>query len=149
MDVEKAFKESYERLIGSGVGISKGGSRFFARFYEVFFDKSEAVSQKFTATDMPTQIRVLQKGMYQLMSFYLTKKDSQYLHSIAVTHSQSHYDIHPELYDLWLESLLETVEEMDPDYNGAIRLAWQIVMSPGILYLKYHYDSKSIYEADE
>ena len=88
---------------------------------------------------MDEQVRMLQKGMYQLISFYLVKADSSSLKSIAISHNRSHYDIAPELYDLWLDALLETLKELDPEYTKELRLAWQIVMTPGILYLKHHY----------
>ncbi len=140
MHLERMFDESYERVIGHGIGISESGTRFFTRFYEIFFAKSELVREKFRLTDMSQQLKVLQKGMYQLMSFYLMRTDNDYLQSIALTHNRDHYDIHPELYELWLESLLQTVAELDPDYHEEIRLAWQIVMTPGILYLKYYHD---------
>ena len=140
MDLERMFDESYERVIGHGIGISENGTRFFTRFYEIFLAKSETVREKFKATDMSVQMSVLQKGMFQLMSFYLMRTDSDYLQSIAVTHNHGHYDIDPELYDLWLDSLLQTVEELDTEYHDELRLAWQIVMTPGILYLKYYYN---------
>ena len=139
MNLEELFEESYQRVIGQGVGITDRGQNFFARFYEIFFQSSDLVSDRFKNTDMEKQVRMLQKGMYQLISFYLVKTDSSSLKSIATSHNHSHYDIAPELYDLWLDALLETLKELDPEYTKELRLAWQIVMMPGILYLKHHY----------
>lgn len=142
MDIESTFIASYERVIGEGVGITERGRLFFRRFYENFLASSDRVREKFGSTDMARQEVVLQKGLYQLISFYLTKTDDQFLRDIAVTHSAYHYGIDPDLYDFWLEALLATVEEMDPEYNADLRLAWQIVMSPGILYMKHHHGSQ-------
>jgi hemoglobin-like flavoprotein len=139
MDVETIFEASYERLIGSGVGITERGRRFFHRFYENFLSDSDAVREKFEGTDMDRQEVVLQKGMYHLISFYLIKQDNEFLQEIAKTHSRSQYDIGGEYYDLWLDALLKTVEELDPEFDDDLRLAWQIVMTPGILYMKHHY----------
>lgn len=140
MDVESTFQASYERLIGSGVGITDKGQDFFKRFYDRFISRSDLVSEKFSETDMDRQVAMLQKAMFQLISFYLTKSDNTMLQNIAVSHSRARHDIPAELYDLWLESLLDTVRELDPEYDEELRLAWQIVMTPGILYMKHHYN---------
>lgn len=139
MDIESIFIASYERIIGEGVGITDTGRAFFRRFYENFLASSERVREKFSATDMERQEKVLQKGLYQLITFYLTKSDSQFLREIARVHDKDHFSIESDLYDLWLEALLVTVEEMDPEYNADLELAWRIVMTPGILYMKHHH----------
>ena len=139
MDIESTFIASYERLIGEGVGITDRGRVFFRRFYENFLESSPRVSDKFATTDMARQELVLQKGLYHLISFYLMKTDNQYLLDIARSHGSDNYRIEADLYDLWLEALLKTVEELDPEYDRELRLAWQIVMTPGILYMKHHY----------
>jgi len=142
MNPEKLFEQSYERVIGSGVGITDRGEVFFSRFYEIFLGSSELVAEKFKNTDMNRQVRMLQKAMFQLISFYLVKTSSDYIHDIAISHNKQHHDISPVLYDLWLDSLLKTVQELDPEYTPSLRLAWEIVMSPGIIYLKHHYDQE-------
>lgn len=48
-------------------------------------------------------------------------------------------DIHPELYDLWLECLIETVAEFDDGFRDEVELAWRLVLSPGIVYMKFKY----------
>jgi len=141
MNLEETFGSSYQRVIGQGVGITERGQSFFTRFYEIFFNKSEKIPEKFKNTDMDQQVHMLQKGMYQLITFYLLKTDSDQLQAIAKSHDKLHLDIEPELYDVWLASLLQTVEELDPEYHAELRLAWEVVMTPGILYLKYHYDN--------
>ncbi len=140
MNPEKLFEESYERVIGSGVGMTEKGDAFFTRFYEIFLNSSVKVAEKFANTDMAGQIKMLQKAMFQLISFYLLRSSGDYLHEIATSHSKVRHDIDPEFYDLWLKSLIQTVCETDPEYTPELKLAWEIVMSPGILYLKHHYD---------
>jgi len=143
MDIETTFTASYERVIGEGVGITEGGRAFFHRFYENFLASSVQVQEKFRNTDMDRQELVLQKGLYHLISFYLMKMDNEFLKSIATSHDRHHYNIEPELYDVWLDALLKTVEEMDPECDNDLKLAWQIVMTPGILYMKHFYDASA------
>lgn len=143
MNFEAIFQTSYERLIGGGVGITDRGRRFFHRFYQNFLASSAQVRDKFQQTDMDRQVLVLQKGLYHLISFYVTRTDNEYTHQIALSHSKAGYDISPELYELWLESLVQTLEEMDPQYEPVQGLAWRMVMMPGILYMQHHYEDSA------
>ena len=63
-----------------------------------------------------------------------------YLEKIAQKHSQSAHDIPPQLYDLWLDTLVKTVKEFDPDFNEEVELSWRLVLSSGITYMKFKYD---------
>ena len=139
MNYEKLFEDSYSRVLGEGIGLSDQGKYFFQSFYDNFFSKSDEIREKFTNVDMPAQVGVLQKSMVHILSFYVAKTDSEYLHSIAMTHSRGQYDIKPEYYDIWLESLLETVRNMDPEFEDNIELAWRLAMTPGIQFMKFHY----------
>jgi hemoglobin-like flavoprotein len=94
---------------------------------------------KFAHVDMAAQVGVLQKSMFHIISFYVAKTDSEYLRSIALTHSKAQYDIKPEYYDIWLESLIETVRKVDSEFEDDVELAWRLAMSPGIQFMKFHY----------
>lgn len=139
LNYEKLFEESYARVIGEGIGLGAKGRRFFKQFYEVFFGKSEEVREKFKDVDMDSQIHVLEKSMFHIISFYVAKTNTEYLRTIALSHNREQYDIKPEYYDIWLEALIETVEELDPEYNLDLDLAWRLAMTPGIQFMKSHY----------
>ena len=127
MNYEKLFEDSYARIIGEGVGIGDKGHTFFSMFYDIFFSKSQQIRDKFADVDMDAQVRVLQKSMFHIIGFYATKTDSEYLATIAHTHSRDQYDIRPEFYDIWLESLIETVQQLDPEYEENLGLAVETV----------------------
>ena len=139
LNYEKLFEESYARIIGEGVGIDDKGHTFFSMFYDIFFSKSQQIRDKFADVDMDAQVRVLQKSMFHMIGFYATKTDSEYLATVARTHSRDQYDIRPEFYDIWLESLIETVQQLDPEYEENLALAWQLAMAPGIQFMKFRY----------
>lgn len=46
----------------------------------------------------------------------------------ARTHDHHHLDIKPELYDLWLESLICTAQEFDSQWSDAIEFAWRKIL---------------------
>ena len=134
------FDESYDRVVGQGVGVTSEGKQFFRRFYEYFFERSDEIKSKFKDTDMESQVRILQKSMYHMIGVYVLKTEHEYLRRIAVTHNRSNYDIKPEYYDHWIEAMVSTVRELDPQFDREIELAWRIAVTPGILYMKMHYE---------
>jgi hemoglobin-like flavoprotein len=139
LNYEKLFEDSYSRVIGEGIGLGEKGRRFFRHFYTTFFSKSEEVRDKFKDVEMDVQIHVLEKSMFHIISFYVAKTDTEFLQKIAQTHNREQYDIKPKFYDIWLEALIETVEELDPEFNDDLRLAWRLAMTPGIQFMKFHY----------
>jgi hemoglobin-like flavoprotein len=62
-----------------------------------------------------------------------------YLADIAERHSSRHLNIGSELYDLWLDSLLATVREFDPDFGPEVERAWEDAMGIGIRFLCSRY----------
>ncbi len=138
MNIEQLFDASYDRILSREVG----GQGFFSAFYDRFLAASPEVAEKFRHTDMTRQQAMLKKAFYHLLAFYASSHADYYLHQVAVSHSRVHFDIPPRLYDLWLESLIETVRHFDDRFTDEAELAWRLVMAPGIVYMKFHYDRK-------
>ena len=136
MSYEQIFDESYERV----KRITKQNNSFFDRFYVNFFQSSPEIALYFAHTDMNQQKQVLEKSFYSLFIFYATKNANDYLMEIATQHDKHHLNIRPELYDFWLESLIKTVREYDPQFCTEIELSWRVVLSVGITYMKFKFD---------
>jgi len=114
--------------------------RFLDRFYEIFLESSPAVAEKFAHTDFEHQKRMVRA------SFYLIVASSQeeggperYLDRLARRHSIHDADVGPELYHLWLQSLLEAVRECDPEWTPEVEAAWRETMQIGVRYLVSRY----------
>ncbi len=132
MDVTEIFHDSLERC--------GPASKFLGRFYVIFKASSKDVAQKFVGTDFTTQIRILKTSFYMAMLAADQPADTQcYLQRIAESHNRDHLDIKPEFYDLWLESLIQAVQEFDVDYDETVGSAWRQMMTPAIEYLKSKY----------
>lgn len=139
-NLEEVFEDSYRRVVGGGVGIDEKGAAFFKKFYENFLSSSDQVAEMFADTDMDQQVKMLQRSMFHMISFYVSKQQDNYLEGVAESHSAKQRNISPALYDLWLESLVHTVTEFDSEYDDTVGLAWRLAMAPGIVYMKFHYD---------
>ncbi|MEQ6917762.1 globin [Halomonas aquatica] len=136
MDIELLFNASFARVLDQEVE----GKTFFAAFYERFLAASPEVAEKFRHTDMARQQQMLKKSFYYLLAFYGSSNAGYYLDQVAISHSRTHLDIRPEIYDLWLDALVETARRFDACFEDDIELAWRLVMTPGIVYITFYYD---------
>ncbi|TQV86302.1 globin [Exilibacterium tricleocarpae] len=138
MQFEEIFDASYERVLR----VELEGRFFFDAFYENFIDSSPEVRDKFKNTDMDRQRKMLKKSFYSLVVFYATNSVDDYLVKVAERHNRENIDIRPGLYDLWIESLIFTVAQYDPDFDETVELAWRLVLATGITYMKFKYNHR-------
>ena len=111
---------------------------FFDTFYRLFTGSSPAVREKFVNTDMSAQKHLLRAGILNLVLYARGMPDSK-LRAIGQSHSREGFDIRPELYDLWLDSLLLAVAAHDRDCDAETRDAWRDVMGRGIAVIMSYY----------
>lgn len=129
-DVE-LFNDSLERCMQDG--------DFLYRFYDLFLGSSDVVAKKFEHTDFLKQTRLLGKSLYVTMVPSDDPELALRLERLARRHSRADLDIKPELYDLWLEKLLQAAKEFDPMFDAETETAWRRVLQPGIEYMKSRY----------
>ena len=115
---------------------------FIARFYDKFVGSHPAVAAKFAGVNMRKQAAVLHASLHMVVLASQNNEAAElYLSKIAEKHARSRLDIAPELYDFWLESLMETVAESDPHYSAAIERAWRDILASGIAFMRSRYDA--------
>ncbi len=109
-------------------------------FYEIFLMSSDEVAEKFRNTDMESQERILMTSFYLMMLGDAERAEGKaHYERLATLHDRNHLDIRPELYDLWLDCLLQAVQEFDPEYCDEVKNAWCEMMGPGLRFMKAHY----------
>jgi hemoglobin-like flavoprotein len=112
---------------------------FLRRFYTLFIGSSKTVAKKFEHTDLRKQARLLKTSLYIMMLASSDAEQVVRLERLASRHSRAELDIKPELYDLWLDQLVQAVKEFDPMVDAEIETAWRRVLQPGIDYMKSRY----------
>lgn len=115
--------------------------KFLDIFYEKFLDSSPKVRERFSNTDFSRQKRLLRASFYLIL---LASEDEEqgperYLKYLAARHSSKDLNIGAQLYDLWLDSLLQAVQQCDPKYGPEVEEAWEEVMGVGIRYMLDHF----------
>lgn len=104
---------------------------FFVDFYNYFMSSSELIKNRFINTDMAAQRHLLRNGIMQLILYSRGMSDRK-LRALGESHNRHQYDIKPEWYGLWLDSLMRTVRQHDPEYTPELEHAWRDVLEPGI-----------------
>ncbi len=113
-------------------------SRFFDTFYQHFLASSPAIRDKFIKTDISAQKHLLRSGILNLVLCVRGMSDTKLI-ALGQSHSREGFDIRPELYDLWLESLLLAVKQHDTEVTGEDLAAWREVLGKGINLIKSYY----------
>lgn len=132
--LSEEFNDSLERCLAV--------PGFLQRFYELFLESSPEVREKFRATDLVRQTRMLRISLYMVLEAgYGAPEATAHLERIGRLHSKHERDIPPHLYQLWLASLLAAVKEHDPRYAPATDSAWREMLAPGIASLIAAYDA--------
>lgn len=88
---------------------------FISRFYAKLLSRDARVEVMFRTTDWPKQQKALRRGISIALTYaggseFVRRNMSQMAH----IHSRAgHATVAPELYQHWIEALLETVREFD------------------------------------
>ena len=129
------FEESYSRIFGEEVTLGPEADDFFLAFYRRFL-RDEAVAKLFGDSDMSRQVGMLRRSLFQFVSYYLVSSVTPEIVRLAKLHTA--LQIPHEMFDVWLETLLATVEEFDASFDEEVRLAWCWALSPGITLMKIY-----------
>jgi len=129
----KIFSRSLNRAV------TADPDRFFSRFYERFVPSSPEITGLFENVDMKRQKKIIESSLAYMSEFAAFLTETEYLKRLGERHSRRDVNIAPALYEVWLDTLIETVEEYDPEYDEDVRVAWRVVLAPGIAYMKAHY----------
>jgi len=116
------------------------GGKLLDRFYELFIGSSSEVAEKFRETDFAKQKLALSSSLYMMvMAAQGGDAALAYLDKIARKHARDALDIRPELYDVWLDCLLQAASENDPDYCDLTEASWRETMGFGIQVMRERY----------
>lgn len=129
------FDGSYRRLFGNHIAVGESADDFFAAFYRRFLADPD-IAELFSDTDMHRQATMLRKSFFHLAGFYVTSVPSGELERVARLHHR--IGIRAEHYDQWLDCLVATVSEFDPDCDQTTELAWRWALAPGITFMKLY-----------
>lgn len=116
--------------------------QFINAFYRRFLATSDEVRLKFRYTDFNKQHEMLLRSLR--LSAGATAGDTHALAELterARTHDRWHHNIQPHLYEHWLEALIATAREFDPQWTPHIEASWRRELNFVIAHMMRHYDA--------
>ena len=129
IDYEETFILSYWRTLRTTVD----GVSFIDAFYERFLSSSPEVAELFANSDFKTQKNMLLFSLVHVASFNPIHGPDAIMKGLASRHRE--LSVQPRLYQLWLDSLLDTVKEYDPEYDEDLCESWRRMLAPGIEFM--------------
>ena len=107
---------------------------FIDRFYEIFLASHDDIPAYFAPTDFRTQRLALRRGISVAISYAggsgLVQRTFD---EMAQVHSRAgRVPVQPELYSYWVDSLLKTIREFDPELTPALNGRWREAMGKTI-----------------
>jgi hemoglobin-like flavoprotein len=100
-------------------------------------NSSEEVKEKFKNTDSQKQVEILARSFH---SIKLAPVIGQRMDKLAIAHGKKARNINPELYDLWLDCLMQIVSIHDTEFTDEVKTAWTQIMGPGLQHMKSKYN---------
>ena len=134
VDPVETFRASLKRCLAA--------PDFLLDFYGFFMASSDEVREKFKDTDFKRQTRVLADSLWAMAVAAQGKAGSPAwgdLPRLAELHSRSQLDIRPELYDQWLECLLQAARRHDPSFSAEVEVGWRETLAVGIALMRSSY----------
>jgi hemoglobin-like flavoprotein len=139
---EKLMASGFVETFRASLGRCMTTPNFLHEFYELFIASSPEVREKFRDTEFARQTRVLSDSLYIMAVAAESRDDSvglKEMDRLAVRHAHSDLDIRPELYDAWLDCLLEAARRHDPEFSSEVEGAWRETLLPGIQHMRSRY----------
>ncbi len=121
-------KASYHRCAAS--------PDFLPAFYRNFFRACPEAEPLFAKTDFTRQVRLLSHaiGLLLIFSQQFTQEPNP-LSRLAEKHGPTDLNIEPAWYPLWVDSLVLTASQFDPEFTPSLAQAWRDAIRPGIEYM--------------
>lgn len=113
---------------------------FFESFYRNFLANCPEAAPRFAGTDFARQNKLLRHAVGILLIFpHQPDSEPTLLNRIAERHSRRDLDVPPALYPPFVDSLVATVKDYDPEFTPEIGDAWRRTVDKGVKYMVSRY----------
>ena len=126
-----------KRSYGRCVITRQSKEKFFQHFYTHFLNSDPTIRKMFERTVFEKQITML-KNAISMSILFAEKQDElakDVLTGIRNSHSRRKLNVKPEYYSLWLNSLIDTLKNCDPQFNQQLEAEWRAMMQVSIDYI--------------
>jgi hemoglobin-like flavoprotein len=103
------------------------------RFYELFLDADPRIRPLFSKTDFTRQRELLMEALFVLVQYAEGKSvGAMAIERLGDIHNRKGMAISPDLYPLWLNCMMTSLSEKDPEFSPSLEVQWRTAMQKGI-----------------
>jgi hemoglobin-like flavoprotein len=132
------------RLVRQSFGRCTLNDDFLVTFYDLLTQSSGEIKAMFAHTDMPRQRQLLKGALIHLISYAGGNEFSRdRINELGESHSRTHLNVRPDLYEIWVDSLVNAVRRHDPNATPELEAAWRRIVAPGIALMQSRYSPEN------
>jgi hemoglobin-like flavoprotein len=125
-----AARASFERIAAL--------QNFFPEFYQRFFARCPQAQPMFAKTNFEHQHRLLKHAIGLLLIFpgHAAEGEPNLLTRVAERHGRHDLAIPPDMYEPFVDALIDNVRHFDPQFTPETEAAWRATIGGGVEYMK-------------
>jgi len=109
-------------------------------FYRNCFGRCPQAKSRFAHTDFERQNNLLRHAFGLLLIFpNQPEREPTILARVAERHSRRELGVDPSMYPPFIEALIDTVRDCDPQFTPAVESAWRRTVDKGVAYMQAKY----------
>ena len=106
------------------------------RFLNIIVESHEEIAPHFKNTDFDQIKLLLRQGINCTIMYAEGVFAGEFcLQELRISHDRKHMAINPKYYPFWIESLVQAISELDPQYTNELGELWGEVVTPAIKYM--------------
>ncbi len=122
---EEEVRQSFARCEAAG--------DFAEAFYTTFINASPAIAPFFAQTEFGRQRKLLRDSVFLMVTHDVSNPEMRgLLDKLGAVHSRAGRNIAPKLYELWLDSICQTVKVLDPEWSQSLEDHWRVRLRAGM-----------------
>lgn len=127
-----AVRKSYGRVLTKRT--------FIPAFYKIFTNSHPSIPGMFKNTDFEKQHELLAQSINMAILFTQNNVIAKNaITRLRKSHDHEHLNIKPDLYPLWIDSLIRALKECDPEFTPALEQQWREIIEPAINHIREGY----------
>jgi hemoglobin-like flavoprotein len=103
------------------------------RFYELFLEADPRFKEMFRNTDFQKQTDLLTHGIMVLIQYSEGSASGEMaVRRIGELHKPGKVNVTPDMYPIWVDCLMKTLRELDPEFTRELETQWRLALRKGI-----------------
>lgn len=102
-------------------------------FYQRFLAADYRIQSLFANTNFTRQKELFLHGVFSLLEYAQGKAVGELaIRRLGMLHSRKRLNISPDMYAIWVDCLIQSLWEKDPQFSASLEQEWRSALQKGI-----------------